>query len=96
MFNHPTSRRSLLQVAASVAAAAAVALPATAARGLVARLRGSGAKRPLLLVAHMDVVEAKREDWAFDPFKLQETDGFFRARGAVPPEVNFKEMNRLC
>ena len=50
---------------------------------LVARLRGTGAKKPLLLLAHMDVVEAKREDWAFDPFKLQEVDGFFRARGEI-------------
>ena len=50
---------------------------------LVARLRGTGAKKPLLLVAHMDVVEAKREDWDFDPFKLQEVDGYFRARGSV-------------
>src|SRR5919197_4163767 len=38
---------------------------------LVARLRGSGARRPLLLLAHLDVVEAKREDWDSDPFKLQ-------------------------
>jgi acetylornithine deacetylase/succinyl-diaminopimelate desuccinylase-like protein len=50
---------------------------------LVARLRGTGARRPLLLLAHLDVVEAKREDWDFDPFKLQETDGYFRARGAI-------------
>jgi acetylornithine deacetylase/succinyl-diaminopimelate desuccinylase-like protein len=50
---------------------------------MVARLRGLGAKKPMLLMAHMDVVEAKREDWAFDPFTLQETDGFFRARGSI-------------
>ena len=50
---------------------------------LVARLRGAGGKRPLLLMAHLDVVEAKREDWNFDPFKLQEVDGFFRGRGTV-------------
>lgn len=50
---------------------------------LVARLRGIGAKKPLLLLAHIDVVEAKRSDWAFDPFKLQEVDGYFRARGAA-------------
>src|SRR3954470_20689761 len=50
---------------------------------LVARLRGTGARRPLLLLAHLDVVEAKREDWDFDPFKLQEGDGYFRARGAL-------------
>jgi acetylornithine deacetylase/succinyl-diaminopimelate desuccinylase-like protein len=50
---------------------------------LVARLRGTGARRPLLLLAHLDVVEAKREDWDFDPFKLQEDNGYFRARGAI-------------
>jgi acetylornithine deacetylase/succinyl-diaminopimelate desuccinylase-like protein len=50
---------------------------------LVARLRGTGKLKPLLLVAHIDVVEAKREDWAFDPFKLQEVDGYFRGRGTV-------------
>ena len=50
---------------------------------LVARLRGTGAAKPILLIAHLDVVEAKREDWDFDPFRLQETDGYFRARGAI-------------
>jgi acetylornithine deacetylase/succinyl-diaminopimelate desuccinylase-like protein len=50
---------------------------------LVARLRGSGARRPMLLLAHLDVVEARREDWAFDPFRLQEVDGYFRGRGSI-------------
>src|SRR3954453_7669678 len=50
---------------------------------LVARLRGSGARKPILLIAHLDVVEAKREDWNFDPFKLQEVDGYFRGRGSI-------------
>jgi acetylornithine deacetylase/succinyl-diaminopimelate desuccinylase-like protein len=49
---------------------------------MVARLR-TGVRRPILLIAHLDVVEAKREDWKFDPFKLQEVDGFFRARGSI-------------
>ena len=49
---------------------------------LVARLRGSGAKKPLLLLAHLDVVEARREDWTTDPFKLVEQDGYFYARGS--------------
>jgi acetylornithine deacetylase/succinyl-diaminopimelate desuccinylase-like protein len=48
---------------------------------LVARLRGTGAKRPLLLLAHLDVVEAKREDWSFDPFTFREQDGYFYGRG---------------
>jgi acetylornithine deacetylase/succinyl-diaminopimelate desuccinylase-like protein len=50
---------------------------------LVARLKGSGAKKPLLLLAHLDVVEAKREDWERDPFKLVEENGRFYARGAI-------------
>jgi len=50
---------------------------------LVARLRGSGAKKPILLMAHLDVVEVRREDWAFDPFTLTEADGYFRGRGAI-------------
>ena len=49
---------------------------------LVARLKGSGAKKPLLLLAHVDVVEAKRQDWVRDPFKLIEEDGVFYARGS--------------
>jgi acetylornithine deacetylase/succinyl-diaminopimelate desuccinylase-like protein len=56
--------------------------PAPRKGNLVARLRGSGAKRPLLLLAHIDVVEARREDWSTDPFKLVEKDGYFYARGS--------------
>jgi len=48
---------------------------------LVARLRGSTNQRPILLVAHLDVVEAKREDWSLDPFKLTEQDGYYYGRG---------------
>jgi acetylornithine deacetylase/succinyl-diaminopimelate desuccinylase-like protein len=50
---------------------------------LVARLRGTGARRPLLLLAHLDVVEAKREDWSFDPFVFREQDGYFYGRGTT-------------
>ena len=50
---------------------------------LVARLRGSGARKPLLLLAHLDVVEAKREDWSVEPFKLLEQDNFFYGRGTL-------------
>jgi len=50
---------------------------------LVAVLRAPRAKaKPLLLLAHIDVVEAKREDWTRDPFTLFEEDGYFYARGA--------------
>jgi acetylornithine deacetylase/succinyl-diaminopimelate desuccinylase-like protein len=50
---------------------------------LVARYRGTGAKRPIMLLGHLDVVEAKREDWQRDPFKLVEENGYFYARGAA-------------
>jgi acetylornithine deacetylase/succinyl-diaminopimelate desuccinylase-like protein len=49
---------------------------------LVARYRGTGARKPIMLLGHLDVVEAKREDWARDPFKLVEENGYFYARGA--------------
>ncbi len=48
---------------------------------LVVRYHGTGARKPLLLLAHIDVVEAKREDWSMDPFLLTEKDGFFYGRG---------------
>ena len=48
---------------------------------LVARYHGTGARRPLLLLAHLDVVEAKPEDWSVDPFVFLEKDGFFYGRG---------------
>ena len=55
---------------------------ATARKGnLVARYRGSGKQKPLLLLAHLDVVEAKREDWSMDPFQFIEKDGYFYGRG---------------
>jgi acetylornithine deacetylase/succinyl-diaminopimelate desuccinylase-like protein len=49
---------------------------------LVARLRGTGARKPILLMAHLDVVEARREDWSVDPFKLLEKEGYFYGRGS--------------
>jgi acetylornithine deacetylase/succinyl-diaminopimelate desuccinylase-like protein len=50
---------------------------------LVVRLRGKpGSKlKPVLIIAHTDVVEAKREDWTTDPFKFVEKDGYFYGRG---------------
>lgn len=48
---------------------------------LVARLRGTGAGKPILLLSHLDVVEARREDWSFDPFKFIEQGGYFYGRG---------------
>jgi acetylornithine deacetylase/succinyl-diaminopimelate desuccinylase-like protein len=48
---------------------------------LVARLHGSGRERPLLLLAHLDVVDARRSDWSLDPFRFTEQGGYFYGRG---------------
>ena len=50
---------------------------------LVFRFHGSGARKPLILLAHLDVVEAKKEDWTRDPFVFEENDGFFYGRGST-------------
>lgn len=52
-------------------------------KNMVVRLRGTGAKQPVLLIGHLDVVEAHREDWTSDPFQLLEKDGYFYGRGVV-------------
>lgn len=48
---------------------------------LVARLKGSGAKKPLLLIAHVDVVPVKGQPWTVPPFGITEKDGFLWGRG---------------
>ncbi len=50
-------------------------------RNLVARLHGTGARKPILLIGHLDVVEARREDWSMNPFHFNEEDGYFYGRG---------------
>ena len=50
---------------------------------LVARLRGTGARKPILLLAHLDVVEAEKTDWSVDPFVFLERDGYFYGRGTA-------------
>jgi acetylornithine deacetylase/succinyl-diaminopimelate desuccinylase-like protein len=57
------------------------AVPAKA--NVVVRYRGTGARKPILLLAHIDVVEAKREDWSVDPFVFLEKDGYFYGRGTA-------------
>jgi acetylornithine deacetylase/succinyl-diaminopimelate desuccinylase-like protein len=48
---------------------------------MVARIHGTGAKKPILFIGHLDVVEARREDWSIDPFQFIEKDGYFYGRG---------------
>jgi len=60
-------------------------------RNVVVRFRGSGARRPILLIGHIDVVEALRKDWSLDPFTLTERDGFFYGRGTS----DMKDMSAI-
>ena len=57
--------------------------PSERKRNLVVRLRGTGQHRPVLLIGHLDVVEARREDWSTDPFQLVEKDGELYGRGTL-------------
>jgi acetylornithine deacetylase/succinyl-diaminopimelate desuccinylase-like protein len=50
-------------------------------KNLVARIHGTGQRKPILFIGHLDVVEARREDWTTDPFKFIEKDGYFYGRG---------------
>ena len=52
-------------------------------QNLVVRLRGTGRRKPVLFLAHLDVVEARRKDWTHDPFTLTERDGYFYGRGTI-------------
>jgi acetylornithine deacetylase/succinyl-diaminopimelate desuccinylase-like protein len=52
-------------------------------KNLVVRYRGAGARKPVLLIGHLDVVEAKPSDWVLDPFTLTEKDGHFYGRGTL-------------
>jgi acetylornithine deacetylase/succinyl-diaminopimelate desuccinylase-like protein len=58
-----------------------VAGPDARKKNLIVRLRGTGQRRPVLFIGHLDVVEARREDWTTDPFKFTEQGGFFYGRG---------------
>lgn len=50
-------------------------------QNLVVRYRGAGGKKPILLIGHLDVVEARRGDWTTDPFQFVTKDGFYYGRG---------------
>ncbi len=58
-----------------------VAGPNDRKKNLVVRYHGSGQKKPILFIGHLDVVEARREDWTTDPYQFIEKDGFFYGRG---------------
>jgi acetylornithine deacetylase/succinyl-diaminopimelate desuccinylase-like protein len=50
---------------------------------VIVRYRGKGTAKPVLFLGHLDVVEARAEDWSVDPFKLTEQDGWFYGRGTI-------------
>lgn len=53
-------------------------------QNLVARFRGRDSRaKPILLMAHLDVVDARKEDWSFDPYQFRELDGFYYGRGTM-------------
>lgn len=52
-------------------------------KNLIVRYRGGTARKAILLIGHLDVVEARRADWQLDPFVLTERDGHFYGRGTL-------------
>jgi acetylornithine deacetylase/succinyl-diaminopimelate desuccinylase-like protein len=58
-----------------------VAGPNERKKNLVVRFHGTGRKKPVLFIGHLDVVEAKREDWTTDPFQFIEKEGYYYGRG---------------
>jgi acetylornithine deacetylase/succinyl-diaminopimelate desuccinylase-like protein len=58
-----------------------IAGPNDRKKNLVVRYHGSGKHKPVLLIGHLDVVEARREDWTTDPFQFVEKGGYFYGRG---------------
>jgi len=58
-----------------------VAGPNDRKKNVVARFRGTGKRKPILFIGHLDVVEALRSDWTTDPFEFLEKDGYFYGRG---------------
>jgi acetylornithine deacetylase/succinyl-diaminopimelate desuccinylase-like protein len=65
-------------------------------QSLVARYRGGPeGPKPILLMAHMDVVEARREDWSLDPFELTEQDGYYYGRGSVDNKAGVAALTAL-
>jgi acetylornithine deacetylase/succinyl-diaminopimelate desuccinylase-like protein len=58
-----------------------IAGPRDTKKNLVLRYHGTGKRKPVLFIGHLDVVEARREDWSSDPFVFLEKDGYFYGRG---------------
>lgn len=67
-------------------------VPVGETAGLVVTFRGSGARPPILFLGHMDVVEARREDWQRDPFILHEEGGHFFGRGTSDNKFGIAQL----
>ena len=69
-------------------------LPVGETAALIARYRGDGSsgKAPILLLGHMDVVEARPEDWERPPFKLTKDDSYFYARGSIDNKFGVAQL----
>jgi acetylornithine deacetylase/succinyl-diaminopimelate desuccinylase-like protein len=71
-------------------------LPAEETSSLVVRYRGDGTGgKPILLLAHMDVVTAKRQDWERDPYTLMEENGYFYGRGTYDVKNGITQLTAL-
>lgn len=62
-----------------------IVAPVASKSNLIVRYKGNGGKKPVLLLAHIDVVDARKEDWSdnLDPFKLTEREGYYYGRGTL-------------
>ena len=67
-------------------------LPFGETAGLIVTYRGTGERAPILFLGHMDVVEAKREDWERDPFTFHEEDGYFFGRGTSDNKLGIAQL----
>ena len=67
-------------------------LPVGETAALMVTYRGSGDKAPILFLGHMDVVEAKREDWERDPFTFVEEGGYFFGRGTSDNKLGIAQL----
>ena len=85
--NPPGNERPAADYLATVLAAEGIQAdlvePAAGRAVLHARIRGNGSARPILLTAHMDVVDVDRSRWSTDPFGAEIRDGFVYGRGAI-------------
>lgn len=59
---------------------------------VVVRYRGGHAAKPVLFLAHLDVVEARPEDWSTDPFVFTQRDGYFYGRGTIDMKEDRKSV----